>query len=215
MVQRRQGLVTGPGARSKIGCICGFGAKCGGGQAGGFLLRTLVSQLLPLEAFVWHIQAYHRYRQEVLLGPRGVRNQQVSVPQYKSKVIDTHLTAVLPCRDPDAHTYSMQIVFKAPKEQLQPPVLLPPPPPVLPGPPPLGSMQHMPPGKTLSRKEWGRDEKNRNIYRNEMPISTYQSSCLLLRKACYHAADYLYVMGSMQHMPPGETSYSSCLLYIK
>uniref|UniRef100_A0A383WL24 Matrin-type domain-containing protein n=1 Tax=Tetradesmus obliquus TaxID=3088 RepID=A0A383WL24_TETOB len=48
--------------------------------------------------------------------------------------------------DPDAHTYSMQIVFKAPKEQQQqqPPPLLPPPPPVMPGPPPLG-MQHMPP----------------------------------------------------------------------
>jgi hypothetical protein len=59
------------------------------------------------------------------------------------------LWLLLLCRDPDAHTYSMQIVFKAPKEQLQPPVLLPPPPPVLPGPPPLGSMQHMPPGETI------------------------------------------------------------------
>jgi hypothetical protein len=61
----------------------------------------------------------------------------------------THIFSVflLLRRDPDAHTYSMQIVFKAPKEQLQPPVLLPPPPPVLPGPPPLGSMQHMPPGE--------------------------------------------------------------------
>eukprot|EP00878_Enallax_costatus_P029228 GHUV01031673.1.p1 GENE.GHUV01031673.1~~GHUV01031673.1.p1 ORF type:complete len:282 (+),score=85.91 GHUV01031673.1:785-1630(+) len=47
--------------------------------------------------------------------------------------------------DPDAHTYSMQIVFKAPKEQAAAPPLLPPPPPVLPGAAPPPVMPGVPP----------------------------------------------------------------------